>query len=91
MTASLIRAAIPIQRPIERTTPQFPAAFYWPVCPVEEQLPADRRLPVFSAHGAFAELVAGWLLVLAHPQIERMAMSTPAARVRVIMRIPRLS
>jgi hypothetical protein len=65
---------------------QVPAAFYWPVRPAEEQLPAGRRLPVFSMQGALAEPLAGWLLVVAHPQIERMAISTPAARVRVIMR-----
>jgi hypothetical protein len=49
---------------------------------------------VFCAHGgALAEplaggLFAGGLFVVAHPKIERAAMSTPAARVRVIMRNP---
>jgi hypothetical protein len=42
---------------------------------------------VFCMHGvALAEPFAGGLLVVAHPQIERVAMSAPAARVWVIMR-----
>ena len=38
--------------------------------------------------GALAEPFAGGLLVVAHPQIKRVARSAPAARVRFIMRIP---
>jgi hypothetical protein len=46
---------------------------------------------VFSVQAALVEPFAGGLLlVVAHPQIERVAMSTPAARVQVIMRILRL-
>jgi hypothetical protein len=44
---------------------------------------------VFCVHaGALAEPFAGGLLVVAHPQIKRAAMSTPAARMRFIMRNP---
>jgi hypothetical protein len=44
---------------------------------------------VFCVHGgALAEPFAGGLLVVAHPQIKRVARSTPAARVRFIMRNP---
>ena len=44
---------------------------------------------MFCMHGgALAEPFAGGLLVVAHPQIKRVARSAPAARVRFIMRIP---
>ena len=44
---------------------------------------------MFCMHGvALAVPFAGGLLVVAHPQIERVAMSTPAAHIRVNMRNP---
>ena len=57
--------------------------------PVEEQFPAGIWLPVFSMQGAaLVEPLAGGLLVVAHPQTRRVAISTPAAHVRVIMSNP---